>query len=40
MRELQRQLCSSANRALLLIALLTPGSSLLAQKTTIAVLDF
>ncbi len=40
MREPQRQLYSSANRALLLIALLTPGISLLAQKTTIAVLDF
>ncbi|UCH62221.1 MAG: DUF2380 domain-containing protein [Fidelibacterota bacterium] len=40
MQELLRQLRSSASRAVLLIALLAPGTSLLAQKTTIAVLDF
>ena len=40
MREILRQFYSSANRTLLLIALLIPGISLLAQKTTIAVLDF
>ncbi len=40
MPKLQRQFCTTAHRALLLIALLTSGTSLLAQKTTIAVLDF
>ncbi len=40
MREQQRQFFSKVNRVLLLIALLIPGTTLLAQKATIAVLDF